>query len=181
MTLKPIPGAPIDAPVPDFPTGEPGPLVVPESRLTRPPVEALPFPLPEASPARPPGPVEIRGGGDSALIFRCIPEIPAINRSRMTISIIGEPTGDYSPETMPHVELATDNAKAFLLALRDGDGPIVVADRCNAFQVEFAISEGGPTFTVRKPGQARIFRKFNAGWSFDVKAMAAHLLADLGP
>jgi hypothetical protein len=186
MTLKPIQGAPIGAPVPGFPTGEPGPLVVPESRLTRPPVEPLPFSLPPParapllSPVRGAGPVEMRGSGDSTLTFRCIPEIPAIKRSSMTISITGEPMGDFSPQ-MPHLELATDEAKAFLLALRDGDSPIVIADSQTAFQVEFAIAEDGPTFTVSQPGQERTARRFNAGWSYDVKVMAAHLLAELGP
>jgi hypothetical protein len=99
----------------------------------------------------------------------------------MTISITGEPTGDYSPQTMPHLDLATDEAKAFLLALRDGDSPIVIADSRTTFQVEFTIAEDGPTFTVSKPGQEHTSRRFNAGWSYDVKAMAAHLLADLGP
>ena len=73
----------------------------------------------------------------------------------MTISITGEPTGDDSTQMMPHLDLATDEAKAFLLALRDGDSPIVIADSRNAFQVEFAIAEDGPTFTVSKPGQER--------------------------
>jgi hypothetical protein len=114
-------------------------------------------------------------------MFRVIPEIPAINRSSMTISITGEPTGDYSRQMIPHLDLATDTAKAFLLALRDGDSPIVIADSRNAFQVEFVIAEDGPTFTVSKPGQERTSRRFNAGWSFDVKTMAVHLLADLGP
>jgi hypothetical protein len=99
----------------------------------------------------------------------------------MTISIAGEPTGAYCPQMIPHLELPTDKAKAFLLALRDGDSPIVIADSRNAFQVEFAIAEDGPTFTVSKPGQERTSRRFNAGWSYDVKTMAAHLLADLGP
>ena len=99
----------------------------------------------------------------------------------MTISITGEPTGDGSTRMMPHLDLATDEAKAFLLALRDGDSPIVIADSRTAFQVEFAIAEDGPTFTVSKPGQEHTLRRFNAGWSYDVKAMAAHLLADLGP
>jgi len=183
MTLKPIPGAPIDAPIPDFPTGEPGPLVVPESRFTRRPVEpsspSLPLPMP--SPARRPGPVEIRGFGNSTLTFRAIPEIPAINRSSMTISITGEPTGDYSPQTMPHLHLATDKAKAFLLALREADSPIVIADSRSGFQVEFVVAEDGPGFTVSKPGQERTLRRFNVGLSADVKTMAAHLLADLGP
>jgi hypothetical protein len=187
MTLKPIPGAPIGASVPDFPTGEPGPLVVPASRFSRRPGEPLPFSLPPPaaaptlSPMRRTGPVEIRGGGDSTLTFRPIPEIPAINRSRMTISITGEPTGDYCPQTMPHLDLATDKAKAFLLALRDGRAPILIGDSHSAFQVEFAITEDGPTFTVSKPGQEHTFWRFNVGWGFDVKTMAAQLLADLGP
>jgi hypothetical protein len=187
MTLRPIQGAPIDAPVPDFPTGEPSPLVVPESCFMRSPGGALPFSLPQVTPtpslptARRPGPVEIRGGGDSTLMFRCTPEIPAINRSSMTISITGEPAGDYSPRMMPHLNLATDEAKAFLLALRDGDFPIVIADGRSGFQLEFAVSEDGPTFTVTKPGQERTARRFNAGRGHDVKTMAAHLLVDLGP
>ncbi len=187
MTLKPIPGAPIGAPIPDFPTGEPGPLVVPASQFTRRPVAPLPYSLsppaftPLLSPARQQGPVEFRGSGGSTLTFRVIPEVPAIYRSSMTISITGEPTGDYSPQMMPHLDLATDQAKAFLLALRDGDSPIVIADSRTAFQVEFAIAEDGPTFTVSKPGQQHTARPFNAGWSYDVKAMAAHLLAELGP
>jgi hypothetical protein len=96
----------------------------------------------------------------------------------MTISITGEQRGD-SPQTI--LDLTTDEAKAFLLALRDGDSPIVIADSGNTFQVEFVIAEDGPTFTVSKTGQERASRRFNAGWSCDVKTMAAHLLADLGP
>lgn len=99
----------------------------------------------------------------------------------MTISITGDPTGDYSPQPMPHLDLATDAAKAFLLALRDGNSPIVIADSRTAFQLEFAIAADGPTFTVSKPGQEQTARRFNAGRSYDVKVMAAHLLADLGP
>jgi hypothetical protein len=158
---------------------------VPASRFTHRPVEPLPFSLPPSgpslAPARRPGPIEIRGDGDSALTFRCIPEIPAINRSSMIISITGEPAGDYSPQMMPHLDLATDKAKAFLLALRDGGSPIVVADSRNAFQVEFVIAEHGPTFIVSKPGHERGLRRFDVGWSYDVKTMAEHLLADLGP
>jgi hypothetical protein len=180
MTLKPIPGAPIDAPIPDFPTGEPGPLIVPESRFTRRVVEPVPLSPPPA-PARHPGPIEIRGGGGSALTFRSIPEIPAINRSSMTISITGEPAGDFFSRTMPHLDLATDKAKTFLLALRDGDGPVVVADSRTGFQVEYVIAADGPAFVVSKVGQAQTSRRFGAGWDYDVKTMAAHLLADLGP
>jgi hypothetical protein len=99
----------------------------------------------------------------------------------MTISITGEPAGDYSPQMMPHLDLATDEAKEFLLALRDGDSPIVIADSRTAVELEFALAEDGPTFTVSKPGQEHTARRFNDGWSYDVKAMAAHLLADLGP
>jgi hypothetical protein len=187
MTLKPIPGAPIDAPIPDFPTGEPGPLVLPASRFTRNPVGPLPFSLTPSEPssapstARRPGPIDIRGAGDSTLTFRCIPEVPAINRSSMTISITGEPTGDDSPPMLPQLHLAIDEAKAFLLALRNGDSPIVIADHRTAFQLEFEIAQDGPTFTISKPGQERTVRRFNAGRSYEVKEMAAHLLAELGP
>jgi hypothetical protein len=174
MTLKPIRGAPIDAPIPDFPTGGPAPLIIPASL---PP----PAPAPSLSPTRRSGPIEIRGSGHSTLTFRVIPEVPAINRSSMTISITGEPTGDYSPRPMPHLDLATDEAKAFLLSLRDGDPPIVIADSRTALQLEFSIAEDGPVFTVSKPGQEKTARRFNVGWSYDVKAMAAQLLADLGP
>ena len=187
MTLRPIPGAPIGAPIPDFPTGKPAPLVVPASLFTRRPAEPLPFslapplPTPSLSPARRPGPVEIRGSGTSVLTLRVIPEVPAINRSSMTISITGEPAGDHSQGIVPHIDLTTDEAKAFLLALCDGASPIVISDSRTAFQVEFAITEDGPTFTVSKPGQERAARRFNAGLGYDVKAMAAQLLADLGP
>jgi hypothetical protein len=181
MTLKPIPGAPIGAPIPDFPIGEPGPLLVPASRFTHRPLEPSPLYLPPAEPARRPGPVEIRGDGDSILTFRSFPEIPAINRSRLTISITGEPGRHDPSQMMPHLDLTTDKAKVFLLALRDGDSPIVIADSRNAFQVEFAITEEGPTFTISNLGQERTARRFNAGWGCDVKEMAEHLLADLGP
>jgi hypothetical protein len=99
----------------------------------------------------------------------------------MAISITGEPAVGYSPQMMPHLDLATDKAKAFLLALRDGNSPIVVADNRTGFQVEFAIAEDGPVFTVNKPGHDHASRRFKVGWTYDVKMMAAHLLADLGP
>jgi len=180
MTLKPIPGAPIDAPVPDFPTGNPRPLVMPATQLTRRAVGPSPPSLPPAapSPAWRPGPVEIHGDGDSILTFRVIPEVPAINRSSMTISIAGGPPGD---QMVPRLDLTTDEAKAFLLALRDGMSPIVVTDSRTALQVEFAIAEDGPTFTVGKPPQAHTTRRFNAGSSHHVSAMATRLLAELGP
>jgi hypothetical protein len=115
------------------------------------------------------------------LTLRVIPEVPAINRSSMIISITGEPGEDHPPGKMPHLDLATDEAKAFLLAMRDGASPIVIADSRTTFQLEFAIAEGGPTFTVSKPGREHTARRFIAGWSFDVAAMATHLLFDLGP
>jgi hypothetical protein len=181
VTLKPIPGAPTGAPIPDFPTGEPGPLVVPESRYARRPEPPSASSFPPPAPVRRPGPVAIRGAGDSILTFRAIPEIPAINRSSLTISITGEPVGDRSAQMTPRLDLTTDQAKAFLLALRDGGSPIVAADSRTAFQVEFAITGDGPVFIAGKTGQEHTVRRFNAGWSFDVKAMATHLLADLGP
>jgi hypothetical protein len=132
-------------------------------------------------PTRRPGPFEIRDGGSCTLTFRVIPEVPAINRASMTISITGESTGEYSVQATPHFDLTTDEAKTFLLTLRDGDSPIRIADSRSGFQLEFAVADDGPTFTISKPGQNPAMRRFNVGWSFDVKAMAAHLLVDLGP
>jgi len=185
MTLKPIPGAPIGAPIPDFPTGKPAPLVMPASRFAQRPVEPTPLSLPPhahaPSPARRPGPMEIRGEGNSTLTFRCIPELPAIHRSSMTISITGEPAAGHSPQMIPLLDLTTDEARAFLLALRDGTRPIVFTNSRSVFQIEFTIAEDGPTFIVSKPGEEQTSLRFNAGRSHDVKTMAAHLLADLGP
>jgi hypothetical protein len=65
--------------------------------------------------------------------------------------------------------------------LRDGDSPIVIADSRTGFQLEFEIAEDGPIFTVSKPGQQLTERRFKAGSSYDLKAMATHLLAELGP
>jgi hypothetical protein len=172
MTLRPIPGAPIDAPIPDFPTGEPGPLIVPTFRVARSPVDPLP---PALVPVRQPGPIGIRGDGDCILTFRVIPEVPAINRASMTIAITGD------PGIVSHLDLATDEARTFLLALRDGASPLVVASGRAAFLLEFAIAEDGPVFTVSKPGQKQTARRFSVGWGYDVEAMAAHLLAQLGP
>jgi hypothetical protein len=99
----------------------------------------------------------------------------------MTISVTGEPSGDYSPQMLPHLNLATDEAKAFLVALRNGESPVVIADSRTGFQVEFVFAEAGPVFSVNKSGQERTSRQFKCGPSYDVKAMAARLLADLGP
>jgi hypothetical protein len=187
MTLRPIPGAPTGAPIPDFPTGNPSPLVAPAPRFTRRPAEPFPFaftpppPEPSSLPARRPGPVEIRGNGNSILTFRCLPEIPAIGRSSMTISIVGEPAGDFPHGMRPHLDLSTDKAKAFLRALRDGASPVVMADNRNEFQVEFVIAQDGPTFIVSMLGREGGAQRFNAEPTYDVKSMAADLLADLGP
>jgi hypothetical protein len=99
----------------------------------------------------------------------------------MTISISGESAGDYSPQKMPRLDLTTDEAKAFLLALRDGHSRIVIADSRTGFQMEFAINEDKRVFTVSKTGQKHTARRFILGWDYDARTMAAHLLADLGP
>jgi hypothetical protein len=178
MTLRPIPGAPIDAPIPDFPTGEPSPVVVPESRFA-----ARPSALSEAAsaasapPARQSGPVEIRGDRDGTITFRCIRELPAIHRASMTISVTSETARDGPPL----LDLAADEAKAFLLALRDGGSPVVAADTGSGFQIEFVMTDGGPVFNVARPGQPIVAWRFNPGPGFDATAMAEQLLAELGP
>jgi len=99
----------------------------------------------------------------------------------MTISIAGEQPRDESYQAIPRLDLTIEQARAFLLALRDGNEPIVIADSRTAFQIEFTNAEDGPTFTVSQPSLERTVRRFIAGWTFDVEAMAMHLLALLGP
>jgi hypothetical protein len=99
----------------------------------------------------------------------------------MTISITGEPTGGYSQGKLPQLDLAIDEAKAFLAALRDRAASIVISDSRTAFQVEFTVAEDGPAFTVSKPGHQHTTRRFSLGRSYDVQVMAARLLAELGP
>lgn len=186
MTLKPIQGAPIGARIPDFPTGKPESLAVPASCSRRGPVAPLEFsrPLPAPAdsplPATRPGPVEIRGSDNSTLTFRSIPEIPAINRSSMIISITDEPTECCSLRRTLHLHLTTGEAGAFLRALGAGNSSVIAADSRSGLQIEFAMAKDGPTFTVSEPGLDGTSRRFNAGWSYDVKPMAASLLADLG-
>lgn len=79
------------------------------------------------------------------------------------------------------MNLATDDAKAFLLALRAGHVPPLIANGVGAFQVEVSFADDGPAFIVSKPGQPGGSRRFNMGRGYDVKAMAERLLADLGP
>jgi hypothetical protein len=171
VTLRPIPGAPVDAPIPDFPAGEPTPLLVPDSRFARRPLPA-PEPPSVSPPARRPGPVEIRDNRDGVITFRCTRELPAIHRASMTISVTGETAGAC------RLDLAAEEARAFLLALRDGGSPVVAFDGGSGCQIEFAMTEDGPGFSVGKSGQTR---RFSPGPGFDVTAMAEQLLAELGP
>lgn len=82
---------------------------------------------------------------------------------------------------MPRLDLPTDEARAFLLALRDNTAPVVILDSRSRLQLEFAVMEDGPGFTVSGPGPERSLRRFNLGRNYDVKGMAEDLLAELGP
>jgi hypothetical protein len=99
----------------------------------------------------------------------------------MIISITGQPAGEGASPPMPRFDLPTDEARAFLLALRDNTSPVVIVDSRSRLQLEFAIVEDEPGFTVSGPGPEHSLRRFNLGRNYDVKGMAEDLLAELGP
>ena len=185
MTLRPIAGAPGDAPIPDFPSGQPGSIgeFAPRRRGGTSAAFSLPPPVEPgtaAPPRRPePGPVEIRGDDGIALVYRVFPEVPAICRASMTVSLAGETTGLFARRG-PLLDLTGEEAKAFLRAVRDGEAPATFADSRSGFQVEFLAGQEGPVFIVGKAGDANSRRRFSV--PVDVVAeMVTSLLDDLGP
>jgi hypothetical protein len=111
--------------------------------------------------------------------FRSIPEVPAIYRSSMTISVTGEPMGDDSPSDAQF--RPGDRRDQSVLA---GVARRRLIDRHrrqpNRVSGRVAIAAAGQTFSVRGPGQEHAARRINDGRSDDVGTMTVHLLADPG-
>jgi hypothetical protein len=170
MTLAPIRGAPPGAPNPDFPIEE----------VKAKPVQPTAMPasgeLPHASPRRQPyAPIEIGADGNS-ITFRVIAEIPAIMRPSMTIHANA---GSVAPSSF--LRMSAANARGFLINLRDGRSPIVATgDEDGTVQIEFESTEVGLVVSVHELGQPHAVRSWVIGRSFDIKAAANELLADLG-
>jgi hypothetical protein len=77
--------------------------------------------------------------------------------------------------------MSAANTRAFLTDLRNGRSPIVATgDEDGTVQIEYEITETGPVFSVRKPGQRHPLRRVVIERSFDMKNTANELLADLG-
>jgi hypothetical protein len=77
--------------------------------------------------------------------------------------------------------MSASDARAFLSALRDGRSPIVATgDEGGTVQIEYEITEAGPVFFVRKPGERHALHRWIIDGRFDLKTPAIELLADLG-
>jgi hypothetical protein len=170
MTLAPIRGAPPGAPNPDFPIEEP------KAKPVQPTAMPASGELPHASPRRQPyAPIAIGGDGNS-LTFRVIAEIPAIMRPSMTIHVNADSTAPSS-----FLRMSAANARGFLINLRDGRSPIVATgDEDGTVQIEFEFTEAGSVVSVHELGQSHAVSRWVVGRSFDIKAAANELLADLG-
>lgn len=175
MTLAPIRGAPAGASIPDFPVEEP------RAKPAQPTAAPASGDQPQISPMRQrQTPIEI-GGSGITLIFRVIPEIPAITRASMTVHVVADPVGPSSSRTLGFLRMSAANARAFLTDLRNGRSPIVATgDEDGTVQIGYEITKAGPAFLVRKPGQRHALHRCIINRSFDLKSTANELLADLG-
>jgi hypothetical protein len=175
MTLAPIRGAPPGAPIPDFPIEEP------KAKTAEPTAAPTSGDPPPKSPLRRrQTPIEIRGDG-IVFAFRVTPELPAIARASMTIDIIGDAAGQSSSQTLGFLRMSAANARAFLTDLRNGRSPIVATgDEDGTRQIEYEITDAGPVLLVRKPGQRHALHRWVIDRTYDLKATANELLADLG-
>jgi hypothetical protein len=90
MTLAPIRGAPVGAPIPDFPIEEPR---VKPAQLTAAPASDKQPPTPPVRQRN--TPIEINAGGVT-FTFRVIPEQPAIARASLTVHIAAGAAGSSS-------------------------------------------------------------------------------------
>jgi hypothetical protein len=175
MPLAPIRGAPPGAPYPGFPIEEPRvkpaqPTAAPASG-DQPPISPI---------RRRQTPIEI-GGGGITLTFSVIPELPAIARASMTVHIVADAVGPSSSHTLGFLRMSAANARAFLTDLRNGRFPIVATgDEDGTVQIEYEITEAGPSLLIRKPGQRHDLRRWVIDRSFDLITTANEFLADLG-
>ena len=176
MTLSPIRGAPPGAPIPDFPMDQtPAQPVQP---MAAPASGDQPPPCPMRERQRP---IEIGGRGIS-LIFGIIPEQPAIARASMTIHIIAKTVAAPSPShPLGFLRMSASNARAFLIALRNGAYPVVATgDEDGTWEIELDLAEGAPVVSARERGAGHALHCWNLDRRFDLKAAADGLLADLG-
>ena len=174
MPLAPIRGAPPGAPIPDFPRHPPQAAMVHPTAAA--PTTA-PHPPEAPAPRQSDAPVEIRCD-ETVLTFRVIPELPAIRRSSMVIEVGADPTEGHSPRVLASFELSPVQAERFLAEFRNGHSPIAI--RGDAVTIECEFTESGLVFTVRESGPGTALRRFAVDRTFDARAMADRLLADLG-
>jgi hypothetical protein len=120
-------------------------------------------------------PVDISGGGIT-VTFSVIPELPAISRASLTVQVVADTVA------LGFLRMSAPNARVFLTELRDGRSPIVAeGDEGGTVEIDCVITDVGPVFLVRKPGERHTLHRRVIGPDFDLKTLADELLADLGP
>ncbi len=175
MPLAPIRGAPPDAPIPDFPREVPNVETArPTASATTRPQQPLPTPRARHSP------VEIRCDG-GVLVFKVVPELPAISRARMVIQISADTVVGCSTDTIAAFEMSPAEAQQFLIELREARSPIFIRDGARgSMEIECEFTGTGLIFTHRDANRGIVLRRFSIDRTFDVRAMTNDLLADLG-
>jgi hypothetical protein len=175
MTLAPIRGAPPGAPIPEFPVEKP----TAEPSLTT----AMPTADDQRHvPARrqPHAPIEIPGERFT-LMFRVIPEQPAISRASMTIHVVAHIEGDAS-HTVGLLKMSARGAMRFLTDLRNRRSPIVAnGDEDGTVKIEYEFTGSQHSFSVHALGEGHVVcRLVLSDVELDIETVADHLLADLG-
>ncbi len=173
MTLAPIRGAPPGAPNPDFPVSsvEMKPIY---------PNTTSPFDAPPQVVSRRQrgAPIEI-GGHGVTLIFRVIPELPAISRAIMTVHVMAVEAG--SSHMLGFLQMSAASARVLLTDLRDGRSSIVArGDEDGTVQITFEASDAGVVFVVQRTGEPSALCRGVIDRAFDIQSMAEELLSDLG-
>jgi hypothetical protein len=174
MTLAPIRGAPPGASIPDFPVEEP----MAEPPLTT--ATATADDERQMPAARQPyASIEIPDGRFT-LVFKVIPEQPAISRASLTIHVHARVEEDVS-HSVGHLKMSARGARMFLTELRNRRSPIIArGDEDGSVEIECEYAGSQHIFSVRAPGQRHDTCRVVSGIESDIEVLANHLLADLG-
>lgn len=163
MSLRPIPGAPAGAMIPDFPgASKPEPIVAPD---------------PEPKPTvQKPRPVVVEGSGTTAMHLFWLPQVASL------MIMVSEEAPSRSPvfgaqRQLAELNIHEDDGVAFLRSVRDRK-PAEVSDR--GFRLEYEVTERGHLFSLFSRHHTKALRLFRLSWSQDTDWITRPLLAERG-
>ncbi|MBS0643292.1 MAG: hypothetical protein JSS43_25795 [Proteobacteria bacterium] len=97
----------------------------------------------------------------------------------MTVEVVA--VGSSSQRMIGFLRMSASKTRTFLEDLSNERSPLVASgDEDGDVQIEFAVTEAGPALAVRKRGQRDALGRWAIKPEFNLKAVAADLLADLG-